>query len=48
MSYKKEARSKLEKLKSASGDVWEGLKSGTETALEDLKNAYNEAISRLK
>ncbi|MGH9339628.1 MAG: coiled coil domain-containing protein [Acidobacteriota bacterium] len=44
----KEAREKLDELKTASGDAWKDLKPGFEKAWTELRKAFDEAASRFK
>jgi restriction endonuclease S subunit len=41
-------RSEFEKFKAASTEVWENLKVGMDTAVEDLEKAYKKALSHFK
>jgi len=36
---------KLQDLSSSSGNAWEQLKSGIDTAMEDLGNAYEKVVA---
>ncbi len=38
-------RERLAEVKSASGNAWTHLKAGTDTAMDDLKQAYEKAVS---
>lgn len=40
-----DVEAQLEKLKSSSGDAWKDMKGGVESAVNDLKAAYDEAKS---
>jgi chromosome segregation ATPase len=40
-----EVSEKLKDLSSSSGDAWEQLKSGIDAAMDDLGNAYKEAVA---
>lgn len=42
------ARTKLEKLETASEDAWEDLKAGVESAWDDLGQAIRSAATRFK
>ena len=42
----KEARAKLDELDKASGEAWKDLKSGLETAWDDLGRAVKSAVDR--
>jgi len=39
---------KLEELRSTSGKAWEDLKSGLDTAMDEIEKAYQQALSRFK
>jgi hypothetical protein len=47
-SKKDAAQAKLEKLRLAGEGAWKELKSGTETAVNDLKNAFQAALAKFK
>ena len=40
------ARTKFLELRTVSDDVWEDIKAGAENVLDDVKTAFNRAISR--
>lgn len=44
---KEAAKNKLDELRAATDAKWSGVKSGMTSALEDLKNSYQKALSRL-
>ena len=44
----KDARAKLQELKTAGDEAWEDLKTGAEKAWAEVKNAYHDARSRFK
>lgn len=43
-----QARTKLQKLKTAGDEAWEDVKAGTEKAWAEVKTAYYDATSRFK
>ncbi|HVO66665.1 MAG TPA: hypothetical protein VMT12_09290 [Syntrophales bacterium] len=43
-----EAKAKLDELKAAGDETWEGLKTGAEKTWAEVKTAFHEATSRLK
>ena len=45
---KEEASQKLKEMQSATGKAWEDLKSGVETALEDLEKTFKQMMKRFK
>ena len=44
----KDAKAKLDELRSASEDAWEDLKAGAESAWASLKDAVESATSRIR
>jgi len=44
----KDAKAKLQELKTAGDEAWEDLKTGAEKAWAEVKDAYHDASSRLK
>ncbi len=45
---KKTAGRKLDELKRASSKTWESMKKGMDSAMDDLRASYNDAVSRIK
>ncbi|TVQ42069.1 MAG: hypothetical protein EA365_16100 [Gloeocapsa sp. DLM2.Bin57] len=43
-----ELKQRLAELKNSSDDAWESLKTGVQTAWDDLSKAFDEAVSKFK